>query len=169
MTRRNRSASVSLAALNISLSAAAVADVQSPPSPYGTPVPDARLQVSLPNPVPKAELYRRFESLARSAGFVNQKSTPWKEGTAPDALQPSAFDWNSAPESDRYPYRISLMWPVEAQDPSNFTFIFRKSDTSAFTARGWLQFFAIKEQYVDTLFPRSRITMKVQRLLHRRR
>ena len=120
---------------------------------YGTAIPDARLEVALPAPVTKYDIYLRFQETAWSAGFEKPIGRVRVQDQPEEDTSPSSFHWNSKPDSDQYPNRVSFMIPQEPRSPSKFTFVFRKSDTSSFAAKEWRMFDKWRTQILPQAFP----------------
>ena len=125
---------------------------------FGRPIPDARLEVFLSNPIGKYELFLRMKDSANLAGYSRLVGNPRLPVQPSADTKPRNFDWHSIEGAPHFPHRVSFMFrPREALNPSSFIFIFRHSKTSGFEAKEWRLFYEWKDVFLPKFFPETRI------------
>lgn len=125
---------------------------------YGEAVPDARLEIYLPDSLERFELLRRFERLANRNGFDIYRGKTISPELVNEPNYPRYYYWYTPESSDLNPYSVGFSWDRTAEEEVNqFRFVFGKGALGSFTERDWLFFRHWKDEVLPSEFSGARI------------
>ncbi len=123
---------------------------------FGTPVPDARLEVQLHREYNKAELTDRFARVSVTGGLTPE-STSYTESPN-DPRKPLFFGAYDHAGAKKGHYRVAFSTQSGALRPSSFTFIYYDDNTHGLDAEDWQAFFAWVS-WIEEEFPGAATTV----------
>lgn len=132
-------------------------DVPVPSHHLGTPVPNARIEVNLLYSRNSYELFLRFESMARDAGYTRFVGNPIKPVDLTGESPVRSFQWNAEEGSVKYPQFVRFMFPYRDTEQSQFTFILERWREEGFYEIEWREFVNWRDEILPITFPSSNL------------
>ena len=126
----------------------------------GAPIPDARIEIVLPEPLSRRELYPLYLSAAKLEGFS------FLEGgdISPEqlkALNKRSYRFYRTSSDSIYQHSVVFSSPRGEKESSLVTFVFANDSTKLFTKKDWLAFYKWKEEYLPQVFSGSSMRVSI--------
>jgi len=128
----------------------------------GRPVPNARLHVSLAEPMSNYDLFRRLDETIRAAGFIDRRGQP---PVLPDEplIEGTHRFWSWSP-SERSgatgcAHSMEISWDEVQENPTGFDFYYQNDGTAYFKGDDWVSFYHWKDERLPAAFPGATITI----------
>ncbi len=120
-------------------------------------VPDARLEIDLPQSLSTGELYALYKRAAELGGHTQESGGPYIPDPKGLAYRRS-HRWLAEP-TGRYPHEVWFYSPRAPMDvPSaSVRFVMYHESVEKFDADDWLRFFEWKDKLLPQVFPNSNI------------
>ena len=127
----------------------------------GTVIPNARIQLELPESQTIGQLFSRYVEAAYKGGFfhmVGRSGSITSEEAEASGI--TLFRWVETQNSNTpYQREISFFSAPREKYADYLTFVFTKESTENFTREDWLEFYRWKDEYLAEVFPKATISI----------